>query len=229
MFVSTTASAQTQFSGWFATFGTFKVNDRLSIHFDPQVRSSNDLEHVQSFIIRPGLNVTLNKRMIVTAGYAYIGNRRVISGVDGYAPEHRIWQQFIYNAPISFFTLTNRFRLEQRFISKSFVENNELKNEGNLYANRIRYFARAVIPFSGEPGFTKGWFGGLQNELFVNFGDNDAVNGKAFDQNRAFLSLGYRLSKKIDLETGYMNQYVQGRGSAFTNNHIVQAGVYLRL
>ncbi|WP_366206523.1 hypothetical protein [Flavihumibacter sp. CACIAM 22H1] len=33
----------------------------------------------------------------------------------------------------------------------------------------------------------------------------------------------------LDLEIGYLNQYVNGRGSAFTNNHVAQLAVYTRL
>ena len=72
-------------------------------------------------------------------------------------------------------------------------------------------------------------FVALQNEVFVNFGNTSTVNGKFFDQNRVYLATGFRLSPKADLEIGYMNQYVNGRGSQFTNNHILQLASYLRL
>jgi hypothetical protein len=44
-----------------------------------------------------------------------------------------------------------------------------------------------------------------------------------------YIAGGYRLSAKADLELGYLNQYVNGRGSQFTNNHIIQLAGYLRL
>ncbi|MBN8428426.1 MAG: DUF2490 domain-containing protein [Xanthomonadales bacterium] len=63
----------------------------------------------------------------------------------------------------------------------------------------------------------------------LNFGNTSNVNGKFFDQNRLYLAMGYRLSTKADLEVGYMNQYINGKGTSFTNNHIVQLATYLRL
>jgi hypothetical protein len=69
----------------------------------------------------------------------------------------------------------------------------------------------------------------LQNEVFVNIGDKSAVNGDIFDQNRAYGAPGYRFSSRFDAEMGYLNQYINGRNDAFSNNPIVQMAVYTRL
>ena len=69
----------------------------------------------------------------------------------------------------------------------------------------------------------------MQNEVFVNIGNTANVNGKFFDQNRLYLAMGYRLCTSFDLEAGYLNQYISGRNSAFTNNHVLQVAGYLRL
>lgn len=222
-------TAQTQFSGWVASFNSFKVGRELSIHLDVQARSTDKVENLSAFLFRPGINWHFRHNMIASAGYGYILNRRNTNNITGYLPEHRIWEQFIVNHPLNFVAVSHRFRLEQRFISKAVTENNELKAEGNLFANRIRYFTRGVIPFNGKKGFQQGMFGALQNELFVNLGDKSAVNGKAFDQNRFYTAVGYRFSKKFDIETGYLNQYVSGRNKTFTNNHVIQLAGYLRL
>jgi len=221
--------AQTQFQGWVASFNTFTLKKPLSLHFDAQLRSTDQVKQVQTLLLRSGLNYHITKNMIVTAGYAFISNRRVVATVSGYAPEHRIWEQFIIQHPVWHTSLSHRFRLEQRFISRSYVANNELKNSGNTFAQRLRYFGRSVVPLSTKKPFKKGPFAALQNEVFVNIGDKSAVNGKFFDQNRAYLALGYRLKTSFDAEIGYMNQYISGRNGTFTNNHILQVAGYLRL
>ena len=197
--------AQSEFSGWVANFSTFKLSNKFSIHFDGQLRSTDDIEHISTLLLRTGLNWHVKKNMTATAGYAYIHNRRVVGPVSGYAPEHRLWQQLIVSHPFTNTTLSHRFRLEQRFISKSVVEDNELKNEGNVFANRLRYFFRTMIPI-GKKLEPKTPFIGVQNEVLVNFGDKSGVNGETFDQNRLYLSFGYRVNKELDLEIGYMNQ-----------------------
>ena len=85
------------------------------------------------------------------------------------------------------------------------------------------------MPFQQQKTFAKGMFAALQNEVFVNVGNTSNVNGKFFDQNRFYLALGYRLHSSIDLETGYLNQYISGRNGTFTNNHVWQVATYLRL
>ncbi|MFT3910746.1 MAG: DUF2490 domain-containing protein [Ferruginibacter sp.] len=236
---STILYAQAQFTGWLASFNTFKLNTkagisapgkvRTSIHAEVQVRSADQLDHLQTLILRTGLNVHINKQLTLTAGYGYISNYRKSGNVDGYAPEHRIWEQLLYTHNIKKVLVAHRFRLEQRYISKTVVSNNELKTDSYVYANRIRYFLRNIIPLKKQPVFTKGPFAALQNEVFLNFGNTKNVNGKTFDQNRFYVATGYRFSKSFDLEAGYMNQYINGKGNAFTNNHIVQIAGYVRM
>ncbi len=230
IFLSIGSYAQTQSSGWLASFNTFKIGKKLSIHADAQLRSTNQFERIQALLIRPGLNFHVNKKFTVTAGYAFIHGYRAIGNIDGYATEHRAWEQFMYTHSLRRLSVTHRLRIEQRFISKTIVLNNELEHDGYAYANRIRYFIRNILPFKKPAStFTKGAFAALQDEVFLNFGNTATVNGKTFDQNRLYLALGYRFNKSFDLEAGYMNQYINGKGSAFTNNHIIQLASYLRL
>lgn len=227
--IFTMIHGQSQFSGWGAAFNTLKVGKKTSIHADVQLRSNDEIKQIQTVLLRTGLNYHINKKIIVTAGYAFISNKRVISNVPGFAPEHRVWEQLIYNHKLKNIFTSHRFRIEQRFIGKSIVLNNELKNDGTAYANRFRYFIRNILPLTNKTSFQKGVFAALQNEVFVNFGSTSNVNGKFFDQNRLYLAMGYRLNIKSDIEIGYMNQYINGKGTAFTNNHILQLATYFRL
>lgn len=221
--------AQPQFSGWLAAFNTIKTGKKTSIHNDIQWRSTDNIKQTQTLLLRGGLNIHLSKKWVATAGYAFISNKRILNGVSGYAPEHRLWEQLLFNHKMKSLFVNHRLRLEQRFISKSIAVNNELHNDGSVYANRLRYFIRNLLPFCKEPSFEKGIFGALQNEVFVNWGNTAGVNGEFFDQNRFYLAIGYRLHPSFDIEAGYMNQYVNGRGSSFTNNHVAQLAGYLRL
>jgi hypothetical protein len=143
-------------------------------------------------------------------------------------PEHRIWQQAVFNHKLKSLSIGHRLRFEERFISKATARNNELETAGYDPAFRFRYFVRSIIPFSNQSSFSKGLFFALQNEIFLNTGNKEAVNQKTFDQNRLYSAIGYRLTGKTDVEAGYMNQYISTR-SSFTNNHIVQLALYKRL
>lgn len=224
-----TANAQTQFTGWIASFNTIKTGKQTSLHTDIQLRSTNEWEQIQTILVRPGINFHVNKKTTLTAGYAFISNRRNINNISDLVPEHRIWEQLLYNHKWKNIFISHRFRLEQRFISKVTAINNELEANGTAYANRFRYFIRNIIPFKNEKTFTRGMFAALQNEVFINIGNTANVNGEFFDQNRLYFATGYRLNAKTDLEIGYMNQYVNGRSDQFTNNHILQLAGYIRL
>ena len=229
LLISGCAIAQTTFHGWLASINTFKINGKFSLHLDLQSRSGHQLNHLNTFIFRPGINWHFRKNMAATVGYGYVSNRRTLGNVSGYAPEHRIWEQLIINHNLAFVPVQHRFRLEQRFIGNHRLVNNEFSINGNRFANRLRYFNRSIIPFNGSKPFTRGMFGVLQNEIFLNLGNKSGVNGKFFDQNRLYLAMGYRFSSKFDIDAGYLNQYISGANNTISNGHILQVASYLRL
>jgi hypothetical protein len=259
------ATAQTQFAGWVGTFQNYKLSPTFGFYFDAQFRSTDQMKKMNALLLRPGINLYISPRLTGTVGYAFIPQQRFNSGVEGYLPEHRVWEQLMYTHPVKMLigtrhsvahsgagsvvhhraipTLMHRLRLEQRYLPKHHPEGDQLVRDGHREAHRLRYFFRGIIPLSPQPDgtvmagagpaksavFTKGFFAAVQNEIFFNLGDRSAVNGKFFDQNRAYLAAGYRLSKEFDMELGYMNQYISGAGTNSTNNHIVQLATYLRL
>jgi hypothetical protein len=224
IFIIHSANAQTvyQNTGWTLFLNSTKLSDRWSTHFDFQLRTADEWKHLRNVLIRPGVTYHLNKNANLTLGYLYTTtyNGRLIGTAKNLFEEHRIWQQFIYNQkPWSGATLTHRFRLEQRFIEQSTAD---------VFSQRLRYFIRLVHPIQKqETGFTNGIFVAAQNELFFNVQNQDDLNGKLFDQNRAYLAAGYRISKKLDLELGYLNQYVKGKSNETVNNAI-QLAIYTR-
>lgn len=233
------AQSQTQFAGWAATFQNYKLTSKTGFYFDIQWRSTDQWQQMHALLIRPGINLYLTPSLTATAGYAFIPQQRISGGVTGYQPEHRTWEQLVFTHPLRKThvshtltthtvkpTLAHRLRLEQRYLPRHHAEGNRLVRDGHRYAGRLRYFARAITPL-GNPD--AGWFAAVQNEIFFNIGDNSAVNGKFFDQNRAYVAAGYRCSRQFDMEIGYMNQYINGAGSNSTNNHILQLATYVRL
>jgi hypothetical protein len=226
--ISACANAQVQFSGWLGSFNTISLNKHFSIHFDAQLRSTDQLEQIGTILLRPGLNYHLNKSLTFTAGYALAEGRRTVGGLSSLLAEHRIWQQALLNYKINRVSVAHRFRFEERFLPRVKAVNDNLKADGHDQAFRFRYFVRSLFPLTSGTGFTKGPFFALQNEVFLNTGDKSAVNGKAFDQNRLYGAVGYRLNTKTDLEAGYLNQYTSTR-TAFINNHVIQLAVYKRL
>jgi hypothetical protein len=72
-----------------------------------------------------------------------------------------------------------------------------------------------------------GFYAAVQNEIFLNVQNKQNINNSLFDQNRIYGAIGYRFNPKVDLETGYMNQYVNGMTTNVSNN-IIQMALYTR-
>jgi hypothetical protein len=250
------ATAQSQFSGWAATFQNYKLSPKWGFYFDIQYRSTDQWKQMHALLIRPGINYYFKPNLTGTVGYAIIPQQRMSGGVTGYLPEHRTWQQLIVSHNVHLSrkarntAIQHRGRLEQRYLPRFHADGESLVKDKHVYAGRFRYFTRAVIPFGGmhpvtapvAPGaadapntnaasraFVQGFFASIQNEIFLNVGDPSPVNGKFFDQNRAYVSIGYRCSKQFDVEMGYLNQYISGAGNNSTVNHVLQVATYVRL
>ncbi len=210
-------------TGWFAMFGSARLSERFGLHLDAQLRTADRWEQTRNVLVRPGLTYFFTNRHQLTAGYAHITTFTNLTGIpDNTLTEHRIWQQYLYVQPIGKTMLSHRFRLEQRFAESG---------AGNeIFSQRLRYFARAVIPIANtdSASFKKGLFAAIQDEVFINVQNKDDLNGKLFDQNRLYLAGGYRISPKADIEAGYLNQYISGR-NINTTNHVFQLALYLRL
>jgi hypothetical protein len=217
-----TAMAQTdEFSGWGAWFHTQRFSTHWGASFDGQFRSANHVDYLKNVLLRPSINYYFGNKS-ATLGYAYVStNGRTATGGKTFREENRIFEQFIITQKAGVNTaITHRFRLEQRFLGST-------PTQQEVFSQRVRYFIRGVIPFNNKSTFTKGTFLALQNEVFGNIQNNAKVNNHVFDQNRAYVALGYRFSKRMDIEAGYLNQYVQ-QTQAHTINHIAQVALYTR-
>jgi len=189
---------------------------------DIQFRAGKDWSDNSLLLIRPGLNYYVNAAQTASAGYATTLVTNTLSAGSNRLSEHRIWEQYIITDRVLSIPVQHRFRLEQRFLKRP----NDV-----IFAQRARYFIRGIVPLNQptRAQFDRGAFMSLQNELFFNIHNRSALNGKIFDQNRAYASIGYRFSEKYDIEAGYMNQFLARSGVPNNMVHVIQIAAYSRL
>lgn len=218
---SSTAQTVNQNSGWLFLLNNTKISDKWGAYVDVQVRSADDWKNVRNFLFRPGVTYYANSNNEFTLGYLLNQTFLHTDGAsDNTLTEHRIWEQYVYKQKLSTIGVSHRFRLEQRFIERA--------GNNDLFSQRLRYFVRFILPLQkNKQTFTEGLYAALQNELFFNLQNKDQLNKKLFDQNRAYLALGYRASKKLDLEIGYLNQAIKGLSNNTVNN-VVQLAIYTK-
>jgi len=218
-----------KFSGWGLAMNTLKIDSSFSIFFDAQIRSSDEWSQTETIIFRPGLAYFFDKNVSFTLGIVYIENWKSVGMVRDGVTDNRLWQQLIVNKPKPHRILQHRLRLEERRIPILLVQNNELVKSNQQFNARFRYFTRYMTTFSKAKTLSKGIYVAFQNEFFFNTLGSKFANNKVFDQSRTYAGIGYRFGKTLDLEFGYMLQYIEGKSNTYTTNNILQLSSFLRL
>lgn len=199
-------------TGWIFLTHTQKISKKFKALADVQVRSADKLIHFETLLLRGAIGYNLNDNNSVAFGYAYKGDWTTENGKSMYSPENRIYEQYLFETKIKRTQFTFRLRQEQRFI----------KDTGRYqFSQRSRALLGFQIPIVANADFSKGLYATIQDEIFVNSHHKEKVNNSFFDQNRPFVSIGYRWSKKIDVEIGYM-RWVQREHEENTSTNVYQ-------
>lgn len=200
----------TEAIGWYNYFGTFNISKKVGLHTEYQWRRHNVITNWQQSLLRVGVNYQPNSRIMFRLGYAWIETfpygEIPINGLGRDFTEHRIFQMAQLTHREGIVDFSHRFMLEQRFVGRYSAASVTHEDEFPLL-HRMRYMGRVQLPLKGREIKDKTPYAALYDELFVGFGKN--VNANVFDQNRIGILLGYRFSKHIRVEAGYLNQTVQ--------------------
>ena len=196
--------------GWYNYFGTFKLSNKFGLHTEYQWRRDNVVTDWQQSLLRVGVNYNVNPRVLFRAGYAWIETfpygEYPLNGFGRDFTEHRIFEMVQLSHKEGIIDFSHRFMLEQRFVGRYSIAN--LANEDQFpLLNRFRYMFRLQLPLKGKEIKDKTLYVALYDEILIGFGEN--VNANIFDQNRVGILLGYRFSKTVRIEGGYLNQTLQ--------------------
>jgi len=186
--ISFSFTAKSQDSGlgnWLIYIGNKQLNEKWNLHHEVQYRNYNGIGDMEQLLIRTGLGYNIGSRSNVLLGYGYINSENFTGNANDQltVEEHRIYQQFITKQNIGSVSLQHRYRFEQRFVESNFK-------------TRFRYFLSVNIPLKKESKY----YLSAYNEIFLNGESN------VFDRNRIYGGLGYKISKGLKIELGYMNQ-----------------------
>jgi len=203
---------------WLMYFGDNKLNSKVGIHSELQLRNYFIKETVSQTLMRVGLNYYADPLIMLTSGYGFIDTRPSTNNILGFATqEHRIWEQIIFRHKTRAVFMEHRYRLEQRFI-------NNLTTGVQKFDNRIRYRFQSILPFYSISPRLRHYFFASYNELFMNLGTQ--ISGQIFDRNRLYFALGYQVSPKLNFQIGYLNQLISISNEPRPDiNHNLQIGV----
>ncbi len=211
MLLATAAAAQ-DVQSWNTLLLQGPVDGKLLLWAEVQPRFTSDAGRLGQFVARGALGVRLKHDIDLHAGYHYQHNNPA-PGIS--SDEHRLWQQFM--APVvrrgNGHALITRWRLEER----------TFENADDL-GWRLRMLWRLQLPLRG-----KGTAGPLlMSETFVALNSTDWGARAGFDQQRSFAGWLQPLSPRLNLEAGYMHQYVNRPGRN-PGNHVINITLNRRL
>jgi hypothetical protein len=169
---------------WLIYIGSKQLNSKWNLHHEVQYRNYNAIGDLEQLLLRTGLGYNISEKSNLLLGYGYINSENYARNDQEKftVEEHRIFQQFITKQNIGKVTLQHRYRFEQRFVESNFK-------------TRFRYFLSMNIPLKNPKYYLSTY-----NEIFLNGSSN------IFDRNRVYGGFGYKFSKGIKFELGYMSQ-----------------------
>lgn len=228
IFMISTCWAQTtrqytdNFNGWFVYTGNHKITDKWGLHLEVQWRRSDIVMGNQQLLLRPGINYYINSQVSVTAGYCFAETYPYGEfAVKSAFPENRAWEQLQLKNSMGSVEVINRFRMEQRFVNAPVLKNGDYAPGDAIYTNRARILNRFSLPFKGKTIEDHSLYVSAFDEVYINFGKNVGFN--IFDQNRAYLGIGYKIPKAGRLEIGYLEQTIfRADGVKVERNHTFQ-------
>lgn len=211
-------------SMWLVYGGDHPMTHRVGLVFDAQLRLTADADHERQLLVRPGLSYALGRGVKLSTGYTLTASRDDANDpLTPRQPEHRAWlsAQLAHDlGPVSF---AHRYRYEHRWLPGVRVDDaGSPIGETHVSAERLRYSLKASVPLMTVAGSHALYFS-VSDEVFASFGGY--AGDVAFDQNRASMAVGLRMSPTLRLEAGYMLQSSAGDDGHFTErNHTLQIG-----
>ena len=205
------------FHGWFNYFGDHPLGrSKWGVHLEGQYRRNDLILRWQQLLLRPGINYEVNKSLMLTAGYANVRSYSYsdLSPATPATREHRFWEQAIWKYRAGPAALNSRFRMEHRFLGSA-----NPAQPGYRFENRFRAWEQITLPVKGKTYFT------AYDEVW--FYISPYVSKSVFDQNRAYVAAGFRVTPTVRIETGYMNQAVfQRSGLVQESNHTFMFSIF---
>ncbi|MDU0369265.1 DUF2490 domain-containing protein [Hymenobacter endophyticus] len=194
------ASSTIRHNTWLMFLSDARLSKRWGLHTEVQVLRTRTSELGSQNVFRGGANYYAADNLVLTGGYAYSQAVADDNFTGAIGPEHRLYQQVQLHDAKSRLHVHHRYRLEQRWVQ--FQPGQEF-----AYLNRMRYQLRLVVPLLGPELTSRMPYAVAADEIFLGFGKGS--KGRLFQQNRAYLGVGYQISKASAVELGYLNQFVQ--------------------
>ncbi len=186
------------------------VSEKVKLYLEAQPRLGDELENLDTLLVRPAIGYQVTPHISIWQGYAWIPSFQ-----PQLNQEHRVFQQLLTNHDVKKLNITNRTRMEQRFI----------EGAGDP-AYRLRHMVRLAHPIRGS----KKWQLVGYNEVFMNLNSTPSGPKAGFNQNRLYVGVNRKINKHLNGEVGYIWNYINtAQPAADRMNHVLMVTVNMNL
>ena len=191
---------------WLGSVNDIRLNEHWGLNADFHYRSFDFLSHSYNYIVRGRGDYYFNKSLTAGIGYGRMWTAAFTIPLAPFSHENRITEQVQLNSKKGRFSISNRWRLEQRWQQK-IVDN---KKTGDYrFTLRPRYAIIFIYsPFKNPklPSFTN------YNEIMMRFGKEVVDN--SFDQLRLSFGIRQIITAQLNVDLNYMYVYQQQSGGS---------------
>src|SRR3954468_5610299 len=196
---------------WLQYYAQIRLSDKWTLLPDAGYRWANNFDVSSQYLIRVGLNYTLNSNIQAGAGFAHFGfyTSGKVSKV-----EFRPYEELGIKSKLGNIDINNRVRIEERFFNP--VVDGKITGPGT-FNFRFRYSLIAGIPLFNlsKKDTDKKVLLSIGDEVFINAGKPIVYN--VFDQNRLLISPTVQFSKNFSVALTYNRQFAATNTAAIYN------------
>lgn len=205
---------------WLGYIQQVRFSKKWGATADVHFRTANNLVQGRNLALgRIGAVYFLDDRTTLSAGYAhfyyYPGENHPLAA----RPEHRLWQQVMWQSNYPKLRVQNRLRLEQRWRQQVTASGGTTNDFNFNWRGRLQL--QLLYPLGRKP-FAPGSVAlMLADEVMLNAGKEIVFN--TFDQNRVIAGLQWQLGKNNLLQAGYMHIWQQqASGVRYRQSHVAR-------
>jgi hypothetical protein len=173
-------------------------DDRWRSSFQWEIKFADDISEFSELILKPAGTFNFSPKTSVGLGYTYQVKHNDPNEQD-------IWQELHHTLPIKDVSLTNQFRLEERFLDSI-----------SGIIPRLRYLVQAKHPL----GSTK--YLVASEAIEFNLVDKGQGPVGGFEQNQVYVAIGFKWGKYTRIETGYLWKYERRRDRDDASDHVIR-------
>lgn len=201
----------------------FELSPRLSVSAEIQERIYIDPVRQSQMFVKTHVAFEISKNFTFGNGIAYYLNTPIDPQIPGSfkIPEIRLNHDLKYRHNLKSIGVGHRYRMEERFIRKRLDDS--LIN-GYRFVERISYMLSLEYKLLKSKNHEHDLHLKLSDGVYINTTKGTIYN--AFDQNRFYAGLNYRVVKNMDVELGYTKNYQQRiSGVEYLNRNIASLAI----